>query len=447
MPESGAGRPVGAGHDWRAVLDATWRADAGRLHAGVVARFRRLDLAEDAVAEALGRAAARWPLDGVPENPGGWLATVAGRWAQDRLRAEAMHRRKLPLLAMEQRDRWEPRGDSLEAAPTKHHGPPDVGDERLRLLLLCTHPALAPEAAAALSLRLVAGVSTAEIARLFHVPEPTMAARLTRAKKKIVNARIPFAVPVAERLPTRLDDVLRVIYLAFTAGYAPGDGDDVTRAGLAGEAIRLARVRDEELPGRRAVRMLLALMLLQHARRDARTGADGCLVLLPDQDRTRWRHDEIEEALGVLTAPADGPPDVDGSELAGEFELQALIAAAHATAPTAADTDWAAIARLYDALERRTGSPVVRLNRAVALAEAQGPEAALSLLDGLDDRLRGHRLPAVRAELLTRAGRRDEATAEFRRALDLAPDGPERRHLERRLDDLAPAGPDGTGPA
>lgn len=197
MPESRVGGPAGADDHWRTVLAATWRADAGRLHAGVVARFRRLDLAEDAVAESLSRAAARWPVDGVPANPGGWLATVAGRWAQDRLRAEAMHRRKLPLLAVEHRDRWSP-GSSL-GAPAEHDGSADVGDERLRLLLLCTHPALAPEAAAALSLRLVAGVSTAEIARLFHVPEPTMAARLTRAKRKIVAARIPFAVPVAER--------------------------------------------------------------------------------------------------------------------------------------------------------------------------------------------------------------------------------------------------------
>lgn len=302
MPESRVGGPAGADDHWRTVLAATWRADAGRLHAGVVARFRRLDLAEEAVAEAVSRAAARWPADGVPEHPGAWLATVAWRWAQDRLRAEAIHRRKLPILVVEHRERWEPAGGSSAPLAT-HQAAADVGDERLRLLLLCTHPALAPEAAAALSLRLVAGVSTAEIARLFHVPEPTMAARLTRAKRKIVNARIPFAVPVADRLDARLDDVLRVIYLAFTAGYAPGDGADVTRVVLAGEAIRLARVLDEELPGRRAVRMLLALMLLQHARRDARSGADGALVLLPDQDRTRWRQDEIEAA----TPSADRP--------------------------------------------------------------------------------------------------------------------------------------------
>lgn len=423
-----------AADDWRAALELTWRAHAGRLHAGLVARFQRLDLAEDAVAEALSRAAARWPADGVPDNPAGWLATVAARWAQDRLRAEAMHRRKLPVLVEQERERWRPA--AFPRADPPDNSAADVGDERLRLLLLCTHPALAPEAAAALSLRLVAGVSTAELARLFHVPEPTLAARLTRAKKKIVHAGIPFAVPVADRLSARLDDVLRVAYLAFTAGYAPGDGADVTRVELAGEAIRLVRVLDDELPGRRAVRLLLALMLLQHARRDARTGPDGELVLLPDQDRTRWRHDEITEALGLLTGPAAGSPETDG-QLADEYEMQALIAAVHATAPSAEATDWTAIARLYDALERLTGSAVVRLNRAVAVAEAHGPAAGLALLDGLDETLRGHRLPAVRAELLTRDGRLDESAAAYRRALDLAPDGPERRQLQRRFELLA----------
>jgi RNA polymerase sigma-70 factor (ECF subfamily) len=300
----------------------------------------------------------------------------------------------------------------------------DVPDERLRMLFACCHPALRPESSAALMLRFVAGLATAEIARLFLVSEPTMAARLTRAKAKMALAGIPLREPSAEDLPERLDVVLRVIYLIFTEGYRATAGPELTRPELAGEAIRLGYLVGELLPGEPRTLSLLALMVLQHARRDARTTAGGDLVLLPDQDRGRWRHDEIAQGralLGVLEAVP----------MAGEYHLQALIAAEHAGP---GPTDWPRIAQLYAELERRTGSPAVRLNRAVAVAEAGSPEAALTLLDGLDEALAGsHLLPAARAEFLARLGRPADAAAEFRRARDLARTDPERAHLQRRL--------------
>lgn len=321
-------------------------------------------------------------------------------------------------------------------------GPPEPGsdpdegahvpDERLRLVFACCHPALAPEARAALTLRFVAGLPVPDVARLFLVPEATMAARVTRAKKRLAASGIPFAVPAADRLDDRLDVVATVLYLAFTAGYAPGSGPDLVRVALAGEAIRLVRLLDELLPGRPVVRALLALLVLQHSRRDARTDADGELVLLADQDRTRWHADEIAAGLAVL---ATVPDDVPG--LARDYLLQARVAAEHARARTAAETDWSAISRYYTALEAHTGSPVVRLARAVAVAEATGPDAGLAVLDGLDDALaHHHRLPAVRGELLARAGRRDEALAAFDLALDRCANEVERAHLERRRAEL-----------
>jgi predicted RNA polymerase sigma factor len=308
-------------------------------------------------------------------------------------------------------------------------------DERLRLVLLCAHPSLAPEAAAALSLRLVVGISTDDIARLFLVPRATMAARLTRARKKVAVAGVPFAVPDEAALPDRVEVAARVAYLAFTAGYAPASGPDLLRVELAGEAVRLARVMRDLLPPGPVLDSLLALMLLQHSRRDARTDADGGLVLLPDQDRSRWRADEVAEALDLLT------PWVSGADPGTPYLLEALIAAEHAVAPTAAATAtaWPRIAGLYAELEGVTGSPVVRLNRAVAVAEADGPLAGLALLDGLA--LPGnHRLPAVRGELLARAGRRTEAARAFDEALALCGNEVERRFLARRrsgLEDLA----------
>ena len=365
-----------------AALDAAYRQHWGRLLALLVGQYRRLDLAEDALSDAFEAAARHWPADGVPTNPPAWLLTAARRRAVDRLRAEAVAVRKEPLLVVDAEH---------EAAAARIMA--DVGDvvedDLLRLVLLCAHPTLAPESASALSLRLVVGVPTRDVARLFLVPEPTMAARLTRARKRLAGA--DFGIPSPADLPDRLAVVGQVAYLAFTTGYAPGSGHDLLRADVAGEAVRLARVVHDLLPEQPLPTALLALMLLQHSRRDARVGPDGRLVLLPDQDRRRWRSDEIAEGLGLLA------PLVE-ADLAGEarsYLLQALIAAEHATAATAADTDWTRIAALYGELETHTGSPVVRLNRAVAVAEASGPEDGLTLLDGLDEPA-ARRPPAAR---------------------------------------------------
>ncbi len=384
----------------------------------LVAQFRRLDLAEDALADAVEAAARTWPRDGVPVNPPAWLLTAARRRAVDRLRREAVAVRRLPELAVETRLQEEVHHVMADPArPTAADG--GLPDERLRLVLLCAHPSLAPEAAAALTLRLVLGVPTADIARLFLVGTPTMAARLTRARKRLGGAR--FELPTGPDLEQRVGVVADVAYLAFTAGYAPATGPDVLRADLAGEAIRLVRVVRELLPGRPALDALLALMLLQHARRDARVES-GRLVLLPDQDRTRWRSDEIDEALALLRPMTTAP--------ATPYLLQALIAAEHAIAPTPELTAWTRIADRYAELEQLTGSPVVRLNRAVAVAEADGALAGLALLADLE--LPGHRLPATRAELLARVGRSDEARAAYDDALRRCDNEAEATHLRER---------------
>jgi RNA polymerase sigma-70 factor (ECF subfamily) len=396
------------------------------LLALLVGQYRRLDLAEDALSDAFEAASRHWPADGVPVNPPAWLLTAARRRAVDRLRAEAVAVRKEPLLTVEAEH---------EAAAARVMA--DVGgvvaDDLLRLVLLCAHPSLPPESASALSLRLVVGVSTRDLARLFLVPEPTMAARLRRARKRLAAEGADFGIPSPEDLPGRLAVVGQVAYLAFTAGYAPGTGDDLLRADLAGEAVRLAGVVHSLLPDQPLPTALLALMLLQHSRRDARVGDDGELVLLPDQDRSRWRADEIAVALELLAPLVDA--HLDGE--ARSYLLQALIAAEHATASTADETDWARIAALYGELEAHTGSPVVRLNRAVAVAEASGPEMGLALLDDLDGALPdGHRLPAVRAELLVRAGRANEAAGAFELAIARCGNAVERAHLERRRAEL-----------
>ena len=427
-------------------LEVVWRDEWGRLLALLVAQTRRLDLAEDALADAFERAAKTWPEAGMPDNPPAWLMTAAKRRVLDRLRAEAVAARKQPLLAVEEGKRgFDTASPDSLLPPTQPAG----SDDLLRLVLLAAHPALSEEAGAALTLRLVLGVSTADIARLFLVPEPTMAARLTRARKKVVAAGVPLAIPDDEVLPQRLETVARVAYLAFTAGYAPGSGEDVLRAELSGEAIRLVRL--VRATGRAAaespaLQALLALMLLQHARRDARVAADGTLVLLPEQDRKAWHHNEIDAGLELLrgltgsrhglvsrpTRPASGGVALE-SALAAEYVLQALIAAEHARAARAQDTDWPAIADYYRQLEELTGSPVVRLNRAVAVAEAGDLSSALSLLDGLDEALpNSHRLPAVRAELLGRAGRHTEAVAAFDLAIGRCANEREREQLQSR---------------
>ncbi len=391
------------------ALGSAWRDQWGRLTALLVAQFRRLDLAEDGLADAFEAAARTWPRDGVPANPPAWLLTSARRRILDRLRAEAVAARRLPLLSVEAELQEEAQRVMADA------GEP-VRDERLRLVLLCAHPALSRENAAALTLRMVMGVSTADIARLFLMPTATIAARLTRARKSLAGER--FEVPVGPELKVRVGRAADVTYLAFTAGYTPPSGTELVRTDLASEAIRLGRLLRELLPGRTDLDGLLGLMLLQHSRRDARL-RDGRLVLLPDQDRALWHAEEITEALDVLTphVTAPGTP----------YLLQALIAAEHAIAPHPDATDWPRIVERYDELVALEDTPVVRLNRAVAVAEADGPLAGLRALDGLE--LPGHRLPGVRGQLLARVGRTGEARTELVRAVELCDNEPERAHL------------------
>lgn len=375
-------------------------------------------MAEDSLQDAFVAAARVWPARGVPEQPAAWLWTTAYRRALDRVRREEADARRLPLLIA---DPVAGAGPAAAPDPADAGADGDVPDERLRLLFACCHPALRADARAALMLRFVAGLTTAEIARLFLVGETTMAARLTRAKAKMAVAGIPLRAPAAADLPERLDVVLRVIYLIFTEGYRATAGPALLRPRLAAEAIRLGYLVGELLPGEPRTLALLALMLLQHARRDARVSPDGALILLPEQDRTRWHHDEIARGAGLLAL-------LEAAPMAGEYHLQALIAAEHAKPPP---TDWPRVAHLYAELERRDPSPMVRLNRAVAVAESGSPEAALALIDGLAIR-ESHLPPAVRAELLTRLGRHDEASAAFDEALSLVRTEPERQHLLRR---------------
>ena len=347
-----------------AVLEAVVREEWGRLTSLLLAQYRRLDLVEDALGDAVEAAARRWPSSGPPDNPAAWLLTAARRRVLDRVRAESMAHRKAALLVVDAARRQEGHGAMADPGDL-------IEDDLLRLVLMCTHPALAPEVASALALRLVLGVSTHDIARLFLVPEPTVAARITRAKKKIVAAGIPFAVPTADVLPQRLETVAQTAYLAFTAGYAPGSGPDLLRADLAGEAIRLVRVAVALCAGEPAPLALLALMLLQHSRRAARVGDDGRLVLLADQDRRRWRRDDIDEALALLADPVlTGPV----SPLAASYLLQARIAAEHATAAAPGQTRWDRIVEQYDLLLRLVPSPSVRLARAVAVEIDHGQE-------------------------------------------------------------------------
>lgn len=418
---------AGTDADVDAALAAAWRAHWSHLVALLVGQFASPDLAEEGVADAFEAAARTWPRSGVPDNPGAWLLTTARRRVLDRLRSRAVHRRKEPLLIVDEQLR-------AAAAQTQDPGA-HVPDDQLRLVLTCCHPALAVADRVALTLRFVVGLRTQDVARLQLVQHTAMSARLTRAKRRLATAGIAFTVPPPERLDERMDAVTTVLYLLFTAGYQPSDAPGGLRVDLADEAIRLTRELDRLLPGRSDLRALLALMLLQHSRRDTRVDATGALVLLPDQDRTRWHHDEIAQAVDLLgtVPPGDGRAE--------EYRLQALAAAEHATAARPQDTRWDVVAARYAELEARTGSPVVRLARAVAVAEGVGPEAGLRLLDGLDAGLaHHHRLPAVRGELLLRAGRAAEAAAELERALALAPAGAEQDHLRQRLADARAPG-------
>ena len=378
----------------------------------LVGYFGDFDLAEEATAEAFALAAQRWPGAGMPDNPGAWLVTTARHRAIDRLRRDRVLAAKLPLLAQQP-----------EEAEDVMDGPP-IPDERLELVFMCCHPALAIDAQVALTLRAVAGLTTEEIARAFLVPAETMKRRLTRAKSKIKVAGIPFGVPVASQLPERLAAVLAVVYLIFNEGYS---GPGQPAESLASEAIRLGRVLAALLPAEPEVLGLLALMLLHDARREARfDGQD--LVLLPDQDQSRWDWRQITEARDLLDHALLDPSLQHGPTARGPYALQAAVASLQAETPL----DWPQVAALYGELADRTGSDVVRLNRAVAIAEAGDPAAALAIVDGLD--LPGYQYwHSTRAELLRRLGRAAEARAAYREALALARTVPERRFLERRI--------------
>ncbi|MET8530210.1 sigma-70 family RNA polymerase sigma factor [Micromonospora sp. NPDC005172] len=401
-------------------VEAVFREEHGRLLASLVHRFGDLDLAEEVASEAIEAALVHWPVDGVPSRPAAWLLTTARRRAVDRLRRDRVLATRLAVLRAE--------AERSDPAPPAD-ADPDLPDDRLALFFTCAHPALPAQDRGALTLRFLAGLTTAEVARAFLVPHATMAQRLVRAKRKIRDARIPFRVPGVDELPARLPTVLQAVYSIFTEGYAASSGPDLQRTDLAEEAVRLARILRRLLPAQREVAGLLGLLLLVHARRAARTGPDGAVVLLDDQDRGRWDHAMIDEGRALVVAALRGPAP-------GPYAVQAAIAALHDEAPDVASTDWPQVVALYDVLLRMVPSPVVALNRAAAVAMRDGPDAGLALLDGLadDPRLRGYHLyPATRADLLRRLGRLDEAAAAYRDALTLVGTEPEREHLRRRL--------------
>jgi RNA polymerase sigma-70 factor (ECF subfamily) len=399
----------------------TFRQNWGRVVATLIRMTGDWDLAEECAQDAFAQALARWPSDGVPRRPGAWILTAARNRAIDRLRRRNVESAKLREIAV-----------IAEPLASTADDPSGITDDRLRLLFTCCHPALALEGRVALTLRTLAGLTTAEIARACLVSEATMAKRLVRAKAKIRNAGIPYRVPSADLLPARTSGVLAVLYLLFNEGYAATAGTDLVRPDLCAEAIRLARLLARLIPGEPEALGLLALMLLHGARRDARADDAGRLVTLEDQDRTRWRRDEIDEGVAALESALDRG-DV------GPYQLQALIAACHATAATAADTDWAGITRLYERLMDVLPSPIVALNHAVAVALSAGPAAGLALVERLaeDGRLASYYLlPATRADLLRRLGRHHEAAAAYRSAIELAETDPVRDYLTRRVEEL-----------
>ena len=409
--------------DTHRAIEAVWRIESARLIAGLTRIVRDVGVAEDLAQDALVIALERWPQTGIPNNPGAWLMATAKHRAIDRLRRIKLSERKHEELGREFEAQQESAVVDLDAALD------DVGDDLLRLIFIACHPVLSPEARVALTLRLLGGLETTEIARAFLVPEPTVAQRIVRAKRTLREARVPFEVPRGAELAARLSSVLEVIYLVFNEGYAATAGDDWIRPALCEEALRLGRILAELVPQQPEVHGLVALMELQASRLRARIGPSGEPVLLLDQDRARWDQLLIGRGLAALERA-----ERLGGAL-GPYALQAAIAACHARARTPEQTDWAAIAALYDALAQVAPSPVVELNRAVALAMAFGPAAGLELVDALtsEPSLKGyHLLPSVRGDLLARLGRLDEARAEFERAAALTRNVRERELLLER---------------
>lgn len=410
-----------------AAVEEVYRSDWGRILATLIPLLGDFDLAEEYAQEAFAAALDQWPVSGVPDSPRAWIVQTARHKAIDRLRRQSHFAQKIQ--------------PELEATTATITSEPDfanheIPDDRLRLIFTCCHPALSEEAQVALTLRTLCGLETDEIARAFMVAEATMAQRLVRAKRKIRDAAIPYKVPETTEMAERLDAVLAVIYLVFNEGYAATRGDSIIRADLSAEAIRLGRLvrtlMSPQPPPETTA--LLALMLLHDARREARTDKAGDLVLLENQDRSRWNQTQIAEALALVVEAFRNPP-------VGPYALQAAIAAEHCRAPRAEDTDWPTIARLYEALEAIAPSPVVSLNRAVALAMADGPRSGLDLIEeiaGTNQLDSYHLLHAARADLLRRLGDHAAAAISYRRAISLATNGSERRYLERRLSQIEP---------
>ena len=405
----------------QARVAEAFRLEYARVVASVLRITRDIDAAEEIVQEAFKQALDRWPANGMPGRPGAWLLTTARRRALDRLRHARRVAARADALAYEAELGARDEGPDVT-------DPETIPDDRLRLIFTCCHPTLATDSRVALTLRLVGGLSTGEIARAFLVPEPTIAQRLVRAKRTISDRGLPYEVPEGAELPARLPAVLAVVYLIFNEGYAAHTGDALVRHDLCEEALRLGAMLAELMPGEAEVLGLLALMELQASRAATRTDADGNLVLLAEQDRSRWDHVRIGHGLACLGRAAP-------MERAGPYQLQAAIAACHARATSWDRTDWPQIVRLYQALTEVAPSPVVELNRAVAIGLAEGPAAGLAALDAIEvTALRGYHLfPAARADFLRRLGRRGEAAAEYRRALGLADNTREQRFLAARL--------------